>query len=230
MTTMNCAQFQAVAAELTLGVLFGSERAQAIAHADHCNACRALVAEFTDVGDGLLAMVPGAEPHVGFENRVVDRIGAQHGARRTRPRWLRPVMAAATFVVVFGVGISTGIGADRAINTPPPTTADGATRSSLTSAALLIGGHQVGRAFVYTGKEPKDAWLYMSIDAGRTSGTVSCQLQRRAGAPVTIGSFAMSAGYGYWGAPITIDPTTITGARVVGADGKVLASAQFSTR
>ena len=47
---MGCDEFTDVAAELALGVLTGRERAQAIAHLDHCDACRENVRQLTMTG------------------------------------------------------------------------------------------------------------------------------------------------------------------------------------
>jgi Putative zinc-finger len=75
MSEMSCREFQDVAAELALGVLTGRERAQAIAHLDHCEACRESVRQLTQTGEGLLGLLPTIEPPAGFETRVLDRIG-----------------------------------------------------------------------------------------------------------------------------------------------------------
>lgn len=75
MSEMSCREFQDAAAELSLGVLTGRERAQAIAHLDHCEACRESVRQLTQTGEGLLGLLPTIEPPAGFETRVLDRIG-----------------------------------------------------------------------------------------------------------------------------------------------------------
>ena len=46
-THMSCAEFHDSAAELALGVLTGRERAEALAHLDHCEACREMSASST---------------------------------------------------------------------------------------------------------------------------------------------------------------------------------------
>ena len=72
---MGCDEFADVAAELALGVLTGRERAQAIAHLDHCDACRENVRQLTMTGEELLGLLPASEPPAGFETRVMERIG-----------------------------------------------------------------------------------------------------------------------------------------------------------
>ena len=72
---MGCQEFSDVAAELALGVLTGRERAQALAHLDHCASCREEVGQLTATGEGLLGLLPSVEPPAGFETRVMDRLG-----------------------------------------------------------------------------------------------------------------------------------------------------------
>ncbi len=72
---MGCHEFSDVAAELALGVLTGRERAQALAHLDHCASCREEVRQLTATGEGLLGLLPNVEPPAGFEARVMDRLG-----------------------------------------------------------------------------------------------------------------------------------------------------------
>lgn len=71
----DCTRLHELAPELALGVLTGEERARARRHLATCPDCREYVLELTSVGDGLLALVPGAEPPVGFEDRVLSRMG-----------------------------------------------------------------------------------------------------------------------------------------------------------
>jgi Putative zinc-finger len=90
---MSCREFSDVAAELALGVLTGRERAAAIAHLDQCDACRENVRQLTMTSEGLLELLPTAEPPAGFETRVLERIGlatpapAPAPAPARRPGW-----------------------------------------------------------------------------------------------------------------------------------------------
>src|ERR1700739_2667861 len=72
---MSCAEFHDSAAELALGVLTGRERAEALAHLDHCEACREHVRQLTMTGEELLGLLPPREPPAGFETRVMERLG-----------------------------------------------------------------------------------------------------------------------------------------------------------
>lgn len=70
-----------------------------------------------------------------------------------------------------------------------------------------------------------------SRDGYPEAGRVSCRLERTDGTSVHIGEFSLDdAGRGYWGAPTRVDPDTVSGARLLAADGSVLATAHFDAR
>jgi hypothetical protein len=223
MNEMGCGDLAEVAAELALGVLTGRERAQAIAHLDRCDACREHVRQLTLTGEDLLGLLPGIEPPAGFETRVMSRVGLA-GQRRRRP-WTRWMLAAAAGIVIAAACGLGGWGL-RGTAPVPPSTGSSTTGSTLHSAALITASHhKVGKIFLYGGS-PR--WLYMTVDTGLGNGTVICQLEGRDGRIITVGSFRLNGGYGYWGSPEPAKAATVTGARLTAADGKVLATASFS--
>ncbi|MFE6177074.1 zf-HC2 domain-containing protein [Streptomyces sp. NPDC056464] len=256
MTDRDCAWLRSVADELALGVLSGQERAEAIAHLDRCPACREHVERLTLVGDGLLCLLPGSEPPAGFETRVMDRLRLNRPARRRRPRAAVAVAAAAATALGFGFGgWAVGTAIEGASAPSSPSSEPSGAEHGLLAASLLAPGHRpVGRIFAYTGSP---GWIYMSVDLGRDwsgsgsqaeeesvaidsrngydeypeAGKVSCRLERSDGTSVRIGEFALDdAGRGYWGAPTRVDLDTVSGARLLNADGSVLATAHFDAR
>jgi hypothetical protein len=247
---MGCQEFSAVAAELALGVLTGRERAQALAHLDHCASCREEVGQLTATGEGLLGLLPSVEPPAGFETRVMDRLGlaapapspasragwtsripllgrkparpaATGPARPARParppgRTRRALALAAVTLAVVAAGLG-GWGLR------PGTTAPAGT--PLSSATLLSAGHQAaGKVFLYEGSS---RWLYMSVYMPSQNGTVICELESGNGHITTVGSFRVTDGRGYWGSPVPATQGSLTGARLVGPGGTVLATASF---
>jgi hypothetical protein len=74
---MTCEELHEVAAELALDALTGRERADALAHLEKCAACRERVRQLTAAGGRLLELLPAAGPPVGFEVRVLKRLGAR---------------------------------------------------------------------------------------------------------------------------------------------------------
>jgi hypothetical protein len=228
---MGCDEFAAVAAELALGVLTGRERAGALAHLDGCDACRENIRQLTTVAEGLPGLLPTSEPPPGFETRVMERIGlampatepSEPGKDRpgitARPgqwsgRTRRMLTVAAVTVMIVGAGLA-GWGLNTATSTTP--------RSPLSSATLLTASHkQAGEIYVYDGEHP---WFYMAVDLPGESTTVICQLVSKDGYITTVGSFQLVNGYGAWGSPAREEHGPVAAARLVAANGTVLATA-----
>jgi hypothetical protein len=251
-----------LAPELALGVLTGEERGEARKHLASCPDCREYVLELTSVGDGLLALVPGAEPPIGFEDRLLSRMGitasaassmptapipiaqppfhqptappvpaaqpvvdlAQRRARRGASRWVPLAAAAAAIALLFGVGgwamglNSQGSGGSNEAAPPVAT--------SLLHGTLLSADHKsMGHVWAWPGKP---SWLYMDVEVEQHTGmTVTCQVQQADGTMVTVGTFALSNGYGHWGAPAPIGKGEK--ARLLDSDGAVLASTTLAS-
>jgi hypothetical protein len=243
---MGCQEFSDVAAELALGVLTGRERAQALAHLDHCASCREEVGQLTATGEGLLGLLPSVEPPAGFETRVMDRLGltapapspasragwttriprlgrkpargAGPGPARPPGRTRRALALAAVTLAVVAAGLG---GWGLRPGAPAPAGAP------LSSATLLSASHQAaGKVFLYQGSS---RWLYMSVDIPARNGTVICEVESGNGHITTVGSFQVTDGRGYWGSPVPVTQGPLTGARLVGPGGTVLATASFHT-
>ena len=119
--------------------------------------------------------------------------------------------------------IAAGLGGWRigAGNAPAASSAAG----PLKSASLTSATHQeVGNVFVYMGTTP---WVYMSVDMGSGDAFVTCEVVGENGQVTVIGSFQLSDGYGSWGSQDPGSLGTVSGARLVAANGTVLASATF---
>jgi hypothetical protein len=140
------------------------------------------------------------------------------GTRRPgRMRRLLAATAVGLAVIVAGVG-GWRIGAGTA---PAASSAAG----PLKSASLTSATHQeVGNVFVYLGTSP---WVYMSVDMGSGNNFVTCEVVGKNGQVTVIGSFYLAGGYGSWGSQDPGNLGTVSGARLVSADGTVLASATF---
>ncbi|HEX4220800.1 MAG TPA: anti-sigma factor [Pseudonocardiaceae bacterium] len=266
MSEQDCARMRELAPELALGVLTGEERGEARKHLASCPDCREYVLELTSVGDGLLALVPGAEPPVGFEDRVLSRMGitaaaassmptapipiaqppvarppaqppvqqqpvatrtvvdlAQRRARRGASRWVPLAAVAAAIALVFGVGgwamgLNSQGGSGSSEATPVTT--------SLLHGTLLSADHKpMGHVWAWPGKP---SWLYMDVEVEQhTAMSVICQVQQADGTMVTVGTFALSNGYGHWGAPAPIGKGEK--ARLLDSDGAVLASTTLAS-
>ena len=171
---MGCREFSDIAAELALGVLTGRERAQALAHLDHCASCREEVRQLTATSEGLLGLLPSVEPPAGFEAQAgwtsrMFRWGrkparqAATGQARPAGRTRRMLALAAVTLAVVAAGLG-GWGLRPGTSAPAGT--------PLSSATLLSASHQAaGKIFLYQGSS---RWLYMSVDMPAGNGTVIC--------------------------------------------------------
>jgi hypothetical protein len=203
--TMTCADVRAAAAELALGMVSGVERAAALEHLAGCPACRAEVESLADVADALLLLAPQAEPPLGFETRVVDRMAAAGlgVSHRPRRRWRLATMAAVA-AAVLGVAIGFSGLYERNRGTSLDREYVNALRV-LGGKALLAGrltttdGAPTGEVFVYEGHP---SWIYVYVSDKTASGPLSVELQWARGAPATVAGLNLVRGHGSLGAHI----------------------------
>ena len=202
---MTCEQVREAAAELALGIVSGAERAAALEHLAACQTCRAEVEALADVADSLLLLAPQAEPPLGFETRVTDRmVGAGLGLTSPRPRRRRLLTVMAVAACVLGVAIGfTGL-YERNRGTSLDREYVNALRV-LGGKALLAGrltddsGNDAGEVFVYDGHP---SWMYVYVADAKASGPMSVELQWANGAPVTVSGLNVAKGHGSLGAHI----------------------------
>ena len=207
-------------AELALGVLTGRERARAIEHLQQCGQCRARVHRMTLTSDDLLNLLPGQQPPPGFSAEVTDRL---RRARKTsrRPRPSRLLAAAAALVLMAGLA---GWGLRAAPHRPD--SAGTSAQAALRTAMLITPTRQdIGSVYLHRGSP---TWMFTAIDLDRADQTVVCQLIDQAGRVITVGSFRLVGGDGYWGSPEPDQASAITSARLITTSGTLVASATFS--
>jgi hypothetical protein len=225
MTELTCAQVRDAAAEYALDILEPGERSAVAAHLLRCPACRAQVEGMSGVATRLIELVPGTEPPLGFDRRVMARVRDITPPPRTarwsrlrdrRPRLLAAVAAvAAAAALVFGsVGWLTG----HSGHSSP--------HRLLTDVAFHQGTRDVGELYAY-GSNP--VWLMMAVDGVRGGSRVTCELVATDGRVTPIGVFDLVGGRGSWGAPHPAGLVGIAQARLVAANGQVVATASVRT-
>jgi len=224
----TCAAVQGDLAELALGTLAGRERADALSHLAGCPRCRAELERLSEAADALVQLAPPAEPPVGFEVRLFDRLGVvprPEARRRPGPggRAVRVLLAAAAVVVAVALAFGAGWAASPGTRSPSLGVTGGDFDGRLVSARLTVGDHADGEVLVYSA-DP--SWMFMTVaDAGR-SAEVTCEVTTRGGRTVRVGTFWLSpGGYGAWGTALPVPAAEVRSARVVARDGTVLASA-----
>jgi hypothetical protein len=222
----GCVAVDADLAELALGTLAGRQRAVVLAHLEGCTRCSGEVEQLTDVADALLQVAPGAEPPVGFEVRLFDRLGVRE-PRRFRFAGLRNArVLLATAAVVVALALAFGGGWMAGPNAPAQHTAAApSTEGQFAAANLVSGGQARGHVSTYAGNP---AWMFMIIRDAGVTGTVTCQLILANGSVIRVGSFWLEHGYGAWSSPLSVGAGNVRGARVLGPSGQVLAGATFS--
>jgi anti-sigma factor RsiW len=216
MTEVRCHDVRDAAAEYALDILDADERSAIAAHLIRCRACRAEVDAMSGVSSRLLEMVPGTEPPLGFDERVLARVRRD---RKVGRRWVsrRPRLTAGlAAAVAAGVLVFGSLGWFEQGSSSHPA------RAAL-AADFIQGGRNVGE--VYATERPN--WVSMSVHGAKGAKKVTCQLVGRDGSITTLGSFDLVDGSGSWGAP---DPTGFAGAagaRLLDNAGKVIATATF---
>jgi hypothetical protein len=215
----QCEEIQEDLTAIALGILSGRRRSEVLGHVENCPRCSSELEHLSIVADTVLQLAPEVDPPIGFELRLAQRLQASGTPRRPkRFRRASSLAIAAAVTVVVGFGAATLVGTRSSNNEIRSTTAN------LTSATLSSHGQDVGEVFVSAGKP---AWMFMTIDSRSWSGVVTCEVILAGGKIETIGQFALSGGYGAWGAPLTSSAGQVRSARLITAKGVVLASARL---
>jgi hypothetical protein len=90
----------------------------------------------------------------------------------------------------------------------------------------MSGGQVLGEVTISSGSP---SWMIMDVDTGKVSGVVWCEVTFANGRSETVGKFTISHGYGSWIAPIKASGSDVRSARIVKANGAVVAQATFTT-
>ncbi len=240
MGPMTCEQLHQVVPEVALGVLSGSERADALGHLQDCPACQVIVDEMARVSDALLFLAPEEDPPLGFENRVAAALGlegqprARHSARRisrirvTRRTWTIGGSALAG-VAACAAGLAVWLGGgspapSQSTSAPAQVAAPRGSVPSFKQATFRTSsGTAAGRVMAHSGRP---SWVFMTVDEPGAEGWVVCDLETTTGT-VRLGRFDVYEGHGSWGAATPVAIGSLRGARLVADDGTVIASATF---
>jgi len=224
--TWGCQECSAELAELALGVLTGRERARALAHVDGCPRCAEELEQLSRAADTMLQAAPDAEPPMGFEVRLFERMGVSDVPRRQQhrwsPRWVPAgVAAAAAAVAALGVGLGMTLTSPSA----PVPVAQGHARGTVESATLVQDGRGVGHVVYFDGAKP---WMSIMLADGGVQGQVNCVVVSKDGVSHVVGTLTAHDGYGAWYAPLQVNPDDLRTAQVVSPSGTVLATARLT--
>lgn len=233
----RCGEHSERLPELALGTLPGRERADLLAHLAGCSSCSRELESLSRTADSLVAISPEVDPPPGFELKVLDRLRGPRSRPRigARRRWA--ILLAVVVAVAGAVGLAAselsgqpaGTGSRAALTAPWRSSGFATSPGGHLSAASLSPGASLssaggprGEIYLYQGGAP---WLFMTLEASRWSGRVTCEVTFSDGSTSRVGSFWMSSGHGAWGSFLPSGHGQVREAQVLGPDGAVLASA-----
>ena len=209
MSELTCEQARDLAPEYGLGILAQDEQEAMAAHLLHCPQCRDEALALAKLGDDLMELIPAAEPPPGFDRRVLESLPPRRRRLHTRLIAAGGAAALAAAAAIAAVLILV-----------PNSHGHQDIRANLVAAGRTVGS-------VYT--EGKPPYLWMAVKNVKDSGTVSCQVVKADGTVLTLGSFDLVDGSGWWAIPEPSNLGHVTSARLVAADGHVVAQATFQS-
>src|SRR5579872_2351283 len=183
MSERSCARHQEELPQLALGVLTGRERARALAHVESCPRCAEELEQLSRAADAVVQAGPEAEPPMGFEVRLFERMGVADVRHRHRfgiPRWAMGALSAAAAVIALAVALSLSLSS----SAPPSPFA--APAGGVVTANLVAHGAVVGRVAVHAGAHP---WMSMMLVDSSAQGTVRCVVVTSDGVRHQVGTF-----------------------------------------
>jgi anti-sigma factor RsiW len=221
----QCTPYAGALAELALGTLSGRERADVLEHVDSCPRCAEEVEQLSHTLDSLLQIAPDAEPPLGFEVRLFQRLGLERPHRRhivpLRTRRGRHTVFAAAAALLVLAGVTAGHFLTTGSSSRP------APAAAATLEGVLRGpaGATLGQVVV----AGKPAWLYMYVAGSHLPDRMRCEVRLTDGKTVVLGTFWSQSGHAMWSAPISIQASELAGARIVSSTGATIATAHLVT-
>jgi hypothetical protein len=223
-----CDRVRELAPELALGILDGAERGDLLEHLSHCPECRHYVDELATTADELVLLAPSAEPPLGFESRVLERIhpAQERPRRRWLPNWRLAVGAlAAATAAAIGVWVATG--PDREVADRYRDTLAVADGRYFTAVPLERDtGSRIGTVFGYAGDPSWCMVLIRPYEGARPvrSGVYEVELERTDGGRAAMGRLTVRNGSGSLGRALGFEYKELHEVRVLREDGSILAS------
>ncbi len=192
-------------AALVLGDVDGGRRAAMAAHVLRCAECRRDYDELAETVEGLLVAVPGVQPPIGFDERVLARLAPSRSMpRRRAPRrsaWMIGVAAALVAVVV-------ALGAWAVTR---PGGGDSAAAGDIATLHLSDGGTPVGTVSV----SEVDGRTVMVVALVTAPDEIRYYCRARLADGTMVESEAWPAGSGAWIVPLPDASAPVTSVEVL---------------
>ena len=227
---LSCDDVLALAPELALGTLEGTERGAALAHLDHCPTCRAEVDELAGTVDSILVAAPEAEPPAGFEATVLARLAEEQGRATPTPtptptprRHVRAFALAAAACLFVGVGLGLALGRTDVGEAPS---------TELAAAPMITPeGDPIGQA-VRSGGD--DAVVFVAVpdwtapSGGDDTEPFTLRLELDDGDTVDRQTLALDPDGHSWAGATGVAGEDIAAVSLVDADGQVWCTGRFA--
>jgi hypothetical protein len=222
MSVLTCAEVREFAPELALGILGGAERAEVVLHVNECVRCQAAVVELTEAADVIPQLAPEAEPPLGFEDRVLRRLGADR--RRSRRRWTASIAAAAAAAAIFSITVVRVVESG---DSPSTRVAAPATRATAPVAvAMESSTFHVPAGWAYVSGAHGVA---VTVSYGVASGGYAVQVKSPDGSAENLGTMTIQDNHGSWTGRSTRPITNGSTIALVDAAGAAVCHGTVST-
>jgi hypothetical protein len=220
---MTCEDLRELVPEIALGIADGEQRETAMRHLAGCDDCRRLLEQMSEVNDELLTVAPVAEPPVGFESRVIERLGlSRTPRRRRRAAFVLRRLAVPAAAAALTAGALVGYYHDDHVTASryKDTLAAAGGSDFIAKPILDPAGHRAGTAFGYEGSP---SWVMITVDPAYRDQVRSCELVTKDGRHVELDWSAWHDGS--WGGSVPVDLYDIESIRMLGGrPGQVLAT------
>jgi hypothetical protein len=200
-----------------------------------------MVADLARTACRVVELLPESDPPHGFDERVLAALGQPAIRPRARTsstsRQRIPVAAAVLAAALLaGGGVSASADAGRQAPIGPTRSEAVQPVADLMEAPLISERQQIGTAFI-SPRSPALIFVAISEDGYRpvapglgpqTDATVMCELVRRDGTTIALGSFPLHNGHAAWATHTSVDPHSLAGATLMTQHGHTVGSAYFT--
>lgn len=202
-SNQECADIRLLLPELALGTLTGQDRGRALDHLGDCLDCRRELQSLSEVADDLLMLTPSAEPPVGFESRVIERVGVTQRTSLRSSRWVTVVAAALVAALSGGAAVYVVGASDRELAGSYRRTLAVADGEYFAARPLEnMEGSTAGHVFGYQGSP---SWVFCVVRAGTDKGIYDIEITASGGDTWSAGEMQVEEGKGTWAQPLGVD-------------------------
>jgi hypothetical protein len=198
--------------ELALGTISGEDRARALEHLGTCHRCSDELRKLNELGDQLLLLAPSAEPPLGFESLVVERLGVDS---RNRRQLKGSLIAAAALLLLLLSSLATYFlgGGDREL-------ADRYRETLRIADGKYVAAHQItdkggGRVGYVFGYQGSPSWIFCVVSTRRSTMTYEVVLSSEDGRSWELGETHINQNEVTWGGALPIPLHDIEEIRLV---------------